>query len=234
MRRSTLRATLGSAAVAAVSSPPRRPARSSAARWTPSTPTSASSASPRRTGRFRCSGTLISPRVVLTAGHCTEGPATDVCVSFDDQLRPDPLARASRPPRRPRARRSTSRAPRIPTRAGTASSTFAKQHDQGVVVLDQPATRSGRASRRRRCWRSARWTPTRARSRTRRSRSSATASTSATRRRRSSTSSGCDDGAAQERPVRGRHVPEQRERLQGRRRLVLRRLRRRRVPGSST
>ena len=42
-------------------------------------------------GRFRCSGTLIAPTVVLTAGHCTEGPATNVYVSFDTDLQPDPL-----------------------------------------------------------------------------------------------------------------------------------------------
>ena len=67
-------------------------------------------------GRFRCSGTLISQTVVLTAGHCTEGPATNVYVSFDDALQPDPLAPNITP-----ARPTTSRAPRIPTRAGRAS-----------------------------------------------------------------------------------------------------------------
>ena len=47
-------------------------------------------------GRFRCSGTLISPTVVLTAGHCTgdtgSSPATDVYVSFNTDLALDPLA----------------------------------------------------------------------------------------------------------------------------------------------
>jgi hypothetical protein len=32
--------------------------------------------------RFRCSGTLISPTVVLTAAHCTDG-SSDVSVTFD-------------------------------------------------------------------------------------------------------------------------------------------------------
>src|SRR5262245_27819201 len=47
-------------------------------------------------GRFRCSGTLISPTVVLTAGHCTgetgQRPATNVFVSFNTDLPLDPLA----------------------------------------------------------------------------------------------------------------------------------------------
>jgi trypsin len=90
-------------------------------------------------GRFRCSGTLVSARVVLTAGHCTEGPATDVFVSFDDALQPDPLQPGIAPEEKARraARYITGTAHPDPQWDGKLS--FSQQHDQGVVVLDAPA-----------------------------------------------------------------------------------------------
>lgn len=37
-------------------------------------------------GRFRCSGALISPTVVLTAGHCTDGTVGKTLVTFDSVI----------------------------------------------------------------------------------------------------------------------------------------------------
>jgi hypothetical protein len=91
-------------------------------------------------GRFRCSGTLISPTVVLTAGHCTEGPATNVYVSFDDALQPDPLAPGITPAERAAREAHYITGTAHPDPAWDGKLTFAKQHDQGVVVLDSPAS----------------------------------------------------------------------------------------------
>jgi hypothetical protein len=38
------------------------------------------------TGRFRCSATLVSPTVLLTAAHCTEGTLGDTVVTFDPDV----------------------------------------------------------------------------------------------------------------------------------------------------
>ena len=91
-------------------------------------------------GRFRCSGTLISARVVLTAGHCTEGPATDVYVSFDDALQPDPLQPGITPAEKAARAAHYITGVAHPDPAWGGKLSFSKQHDQGVVVLDAPAT----------------------------------------------------------------------------------------------
>jgi Trypsin len=88
-------------------------------------------------GRFRCSGTLISATVVLTAGHCTEGPATNV---FDDTLPADPLQAGISPAEKAARAAHYITGTAHPDPGWTGKLSLAKQHDQGVVVLDRPAT----------------------------------------------------------------------------------------------
>lgn len=90
-------------------------------------------------GRFRCSGTLISQTVVLTAGHCTEGPATNVYVSFDDALQPDPLQPGITPAEKAARAEHYITGTAHPDPGWTGKLSISKQHDQGVVVLDAPA-----------------------------------------------------------------------------------------------
>lgn len=90
-------------------------------------------------GRFRCSGTLIAPTVVLTAGHCTAG-ATNVYVSFDTDLALDPLAAGITPEEKAKREAHYITGTAHPDPAWDGKLNFAKQHDQGVVVLDAPAS----------------------------------------------------------------------------------------------
>jgi hypothetical protein len=95
-------------------------------------------------GRFRCSGTLISPTVVLTAGHCTgdtgSSPATNVYVSFNTDLPLDPLAPGISPAESAARAANYITGTAHPDPGWTGKLSISQQHDQGVVVLDAPAT----------------------------------------------------------------------------------------------
>jgi secreted trypsin-like serine protease len=135
LRRTIIRACLGAAAVTAMLLPV-----APAGAITPGTPDQLDNDHTgvgmvrfsQPDGRFRCSGTLITSTVVLTAAHCTDH-STDVYVTFDNPGTADPL---SNPATLPRYIHGTAF-----THPGwTGQLQLNGLKDTGVVILDDPAT----------------------------------------------------------------------------------------------
>lgn len=74
---------------------------------------------------WRCSGTLLSPTVLLTAGHCTSGPAS-AQVWFDSDVTGTGYPSTGGVTGTP-----------IPHPLYDDFATFPNTHDVGVVLLDE-------------------------------------------------------------------------------------------------
>ena len=90
---------------------------------------------------WRCSGTLIAPTVFLTAGHCTEAPATNAVLYFTDTI---VSGTGGTPPNI-----CTTGRVGYPCNGGATGKTYTHPNydpnaffvrDLGVVVLDAPKT----------------------------------------------------------------------------------------------
>jgi hypothetical protein len=101
------------------------------------------------TGRYRCSATLVTPTVLLTAAHCTMGTLGDTLVSFDhfiDDAPPSSLPRAADDTGDGISTTGYEGSPAEGWYSGTAYthpeySDFTDMdnwNDVGVVVLDEP------------------------------------------------------------------------------------------------
>ena len=98
-------------------------------------------------GRFRCSATLISPTVLITAAHCTEGVLGSVLVTFDSVIAEEPPSGfpVAADPTKGYTDEEIEAAGHLSGTAYThpeysGFTDLANWNDVGVVVLDEPVT----------------------------------------------------------------------------------------------